>query len=353
MTSYENRLRAYRFEGPLWTPFKVIITEQAWLTYPLDDLKQLIRSHPVTFSVYDPDFPDLSIMPSLPWRASGRDYVDSWGAVWRTISDGMTGTVIHHPLESWESWIDYRIPDPDRENGWGPVDWAGLAANVNSAFKAGNEPPATELRHGHTLLTLEYLRGFENLVYDMFDEDPRLSELIEKLEKFNSICLRHILASGSEVVGFPEDLGAQSNSLISPDLFRKFIKPSYRRLMSVPKKLGKVVHMHCDGWILNLADDLIECGVNVLNIQDMIHGIDNIRDHLFGRVALELDIDRQNVTVFGTQMDIEDLIREEIEKLSGPEGGLALLFEVRPPVSLVNVDTICSALEKYSGVLDK
>ena len=352
MTDYENRLKAYRFEGPSWIPCNVIVTEQSWLEYPREELEHYIKRHPALFPDFDPGLPDLSRMPSLPWRTAGRDYIDSWGARWRTLTDGMTGTVIDHPLDSWDAWMGFQSPDPDRENGWGPVDWERLSSEVKGAIRTGRVPPVTELRHGHTFLTLEYLRGFENLIYDMYDEEPRLLELIEDVERFNAACLVHLMAADPDIVGFPEDLGAQSNSLISPELFRKYIKPSYRRLMAIPGDAGKIVHMHCDGWMLNLADDLIECGVGVLNIQDMIHGIDELRDQLVGRVALELDIDRQNITVFGTRSDIDGLIREEIEKLAGPSGGLALQFEVRPPVPLENVDAICSAMEKYSGIME-
>lgn len=331
----------------------MIITEQAWLNYPVDELELVIQRHPVLFPDFDPEGLNIAEMPTIPWRQAGRDYFDSWGAQWRTLSDGMTGTVISHPLEIWDKFDSFLPPDSDTENGWGPVDWDHLSAAVSSSRDAGLHPPVTELRHGHTFLTLVYLRGFENLIFDMYDGEPRLLELIETVEKFNLRCLWHLMEGNPDVIGFPEDLGAQSNSLISPDLFRKFIKPSYKRLMSVPKEAGKIIHMHCDGWMLNLAHDLIECGVAVLNIQDMIHGIDELRKQLHGRVALELDIDRQNVSVFGTPSDIESLIREEVEKLSFPEGGLTLQFEVRPPVPLGNLDCICSALEKYSGILEQ
>lgn len=352
MTEYENRLKAYRFEGPSWIPCRVIFTEQAWLNYPVDDLMQVIKRHPVLFPGFDPEGLNIAKMPTIPWRRAGDDYSDSWGARWRTLTDGMTGTVISHPLESWDNLDSFVPPDPDKENGWGPVDWDSLSAAVSGTRQSGLDPPATELRHGHTFLTLEYLRGFENLVFDMYDNEPRLMELIEKVEKFNFLCLLHLMEGDPDVVGFPEDLGAQSNSLISPYLFRKFIKPSYKRLMALPKNAGKIVHMHCDGWMLNLADDLIECGVGVLNIQDMIHGIDELRQELYGRVALELDIDRQDITVFGTPSDIDFLIREEVEKLGSGNGGLTLQFEVRPPVPVNNIDSVCSAMEKYSGKLE-
>ena len=84
--------------------------------------------------------------------------------------------------------------------------------------------------------------------------------------------------------------------------------------------------MHSDGDIRDLADDLIDSSVDVLNIQDLVNGIDWIRDRFYGKYALELDIDRQRVTVFGTPAEVDALIKEEVEKLSSPAGGLMLIY---------------------------
>ena len=70
--------------------------------------------------------------------------------------------------------------------------------------------------------------------------------------------------------------------------------------------------MHSDGDIRSLADDLLDGGVDVLNLQDLVNGVSWIREHLKGRVCIDLDIDRQSVTRFGTPAQIDRLIREEV-----------------------------------------
>lgn len=350
MTPYENLLRTYRFEHPAWIPCTVAIPEQAWLSYPREEIAWLVGRHPALFPGLDPDAVDTSAMPRLPWQRAGVEYVDSWGAVWRTSTDGVTGVVQRHPLETWDAFDEFTPPDPARENGWGPVDWQRQRAEAARARREGRRVPGAQLRHGHTFLTLEYLRGLENLVYDMYDEHPNLVRLVEMVERFNQGYIDLVMDLEPDIVGFPEDLGAQTSSLLSPELFRRWIKPSYERLMAKPKAAGAVVHMHCDGYVLDIIDDLLACGMDVLNIQDLIHGIDTLRETLVGRVALELDVDRQNVTVFGTENDVRDLIREEIDKLATPAGGLALKFGMYPPVPVRNVDAMCDAMEAHGGI---
>ena len=87
-------------------------------------------------------------------------------------------------------------------------------------------------------------------------------------------------------------------------------------------------------------------GVAVLNLQDLVNGNDNIATHVKGRVAIDLDIDRQSVTVNGCG-DIDDHIRECVAKLGSPAGGLWLCYQPWPPTPPRNLDAVFAAMEKY------
>jgi hypothetical protein len=63
---------------------------------------------------------------------------------------------------------------------------------------------------------------------------------------------------------------------------------------------------------------------------------------------VNLDLDRQ-LFPFCTPEDIDAHVREAVEKLGSPEGGLWLLAECGPDVPLANIEAICQALEKYRG----
>ena len=136
--------------------------------------------------------------------------------------------------------------------------------------------------------------------------------------------------------------------MITPEHFRKYIKPSYQRMMKLVRDAGKIVHMHSDGDIRSLVDDIIEGGCQVINLQDLVNGIDWIAARFRGKVCVELDIDRQTITYGGSPKDIDDLIREEVEKLSTPEGGLMMIYGLYPGTSLENAEAVACALEKYT-----
>jgi uroporphyrinogen decarboxylase len=107
--------------------------------------------------------------------------------------------------------------------------------------------------------------------------------------------------------------------------------------------------MHSDGDIRMLVDDLIEGGVEVINLQDLVNGIDWIAAKLAGRICIDLDIDRQRITWDGRPGQIDALIREEVEKLRTPQGGLTMIYGLYPGVPLENVLALMDAMERYGA----
>ena len=137
--------------------------------------------------------------------------------------------------------------------------------------------------------------------------------------------------------------------MLSPDMFREYIKPSYQRLMKPARGAGCIVHMHSDGDIRQLADELIDGGVEAINLQDLVNGVDWIAAKFAGKVCVDLDIDRQSIVVQGTPQQIDALIREEVEKLGSREGGLTMIHGLYPGVPLANVKALMDAMEKYAA----
>ena len=106
--------------------------------------------------------------------------------------------------------------------------------------------------------------------------------------------------------------------------------------------------MHSDGDIRDLAEDIIAAGHDVLNLQDLVNGIDWIAENLKGRICIDLDIDRQQVTRFGAPAQIDNLIREEVEKLATPQGGLMLIYGLYPGIPPENIKALTNAMQKYA-----
>lgn len=345
ITSKENYLRAVRFERPDHIPMTFHINDACYNAYPQEALFELVETHPLLF----PDFkkPRLPFQPKYSNVAQkNHPYKDDFGCVWTTTTDGITGSVTGHPLESWDDFESYIPPNPDICTGIGSVDW-------NEVKKSFADTPRElhigGLRHGHTFLQLCDIRGYENLLFDMVDEEPRLLKLIDMVEEFNLGIVMHYIECGVDIMTYAEDLGMQVGPMLSPEYFRKYIKPSYERLIKPAKERGIPIHMHSDGDIRLLVDDIIDGGVEIINLQDLVNGIDWIKSKFSGKVCVDLDIDRQKITRFGTPKEIDELIRTEVSSIGTKDGGLTMIYGLYPDVSLENVKALMDAMERYMG----
>jgi len=352
LSARENLLRAILFQTPEYIPVTYKINPSYYFANDVDAVLDFQARHPLLF----PDFvrpKDTSAFleefrKSLhPVMRKGAPFVDDFGCTWETTMEGMTGIVTRHPLPDLEDFASYTFPNPEVCMGIGPINWDKFRAEI-AAAKSKGELTVGKLRHGHTFLQLCDICGYETLLYAMADEEPVLDGLLSGIGEFDCALIRKFLEADVDMVKIPEDLGMQNGPMLSPEHFRQYIKPAYQRMMKLVRDAGKIVHMHSDGDIRTLAEDIIDGGCQVLNLQDLVNGIDWIAEHLKGKVCIELDVDRQNVTFGGTPKEIDDLIREEVEKLSLPEGGLMMIYGLYPGTSLENAEAVAKALEKYA-----
>lgn len=346
MNHSENYRRAVTFSKPEFIPMRFVIHDAYWQHCDQEALKDLMEGHPLLFPDYQRS--DALVKPNFLRNArADHPYTDPWGCVWETYEDGVTGAVHHHALESWDNLDNYAMPDPNKTDGVYPVDWLQKAKAVEEFRKQG-KLVILGLTHGHTFLKLQDIRGYENLMVDMYDDIPQLYKLISMVEEFNYQYIQKVLELKPDIVIYPEDLGMQVGPMLSPEHFRKFIKPVYQKIIKPAREQGCMIHMHSDGDIRTLVDDLVDGGVQIVNLQDLVNGIDWIADKLAGKVCIDLDIDRQNVTRFGSKKEIDALIRKEVEKLGSPAGGLTMIYELFPDVPLENAKALMDAMEKYA-----
>ena len=344
----DNYTRAIRFEKPDYIPMSFHINAACWNYYPKEALWDLMEEHTHLF----PGF----TRPAADWEPyfnpdarEGEAYTDVMGCVWETAMSGIRGTVTNHPLADWSAFgTTWHMPDPNTTDGINAVDWKSQEENWARIREQGGHIGG-HLRHGHTFMQLCDLRGYENLMFDMADEEPLLDELIEQLTDFNLTLVNRFVGSGCcTFMSYPEDLGMQVGPMLSPEHFRRYIKPAYQKLMKPARDKEIPIHMHSDGDIRNLVDDIIDSGVEVINLQDLVNGIDWIADRFRGRVCVDLDIDRQLITPYGTPAQIHALIREEVEKIGTPQGGLTMIYGMYPGVPLENAKALMDAMEKYA-----
>lgn len=341
MTERENFLAAASFEGPDWIPCSVWMMPATWARYR-GDLEDLVLRHPMLFPGFERGQVEFD-----EFAATYREnelHIDNWGTVWDNRRSGLEGLPVRYPIADWSALDTYVSPDPlkftEREER---PDWRLTQAEIERCRAAGKAAWGSV---GRFYERLHFLRGFERLMLDFATRDPRVRELVDLVVDHNVALARKWVELGVDVLSFGDDLGTQESPMVSPAVLREFLVPGYRRQFAPGLEAGVHIYLHSDGRILDPIPDLIEAGVTIINPQVGCNGLDNLVDVCKGKVCVNLDLDRQGVLPFGSLRDIREHVREAIEKLGSPAGGLMLYGECEPDVPLENIEALCSAMEE-------
>lgn len=341
MTDRENWLRVVEFRHPERIPCSISLAPLTWHVHR-ERLQDVLLKHPLLFPGYQKGAQDFDSFGAV--YREGEYYTDNWGCVWYNTIGGLEGQVVGHPLEDWSALDTYEFPDLMTKTERGNRDWnqereALTSAREHGALVGGN---------GERLFDrLYFLRGFENLMMDFATDDPHLQVLIDRFTEYQERLVRMYLDIGVDVVSFHTDIGTQNALMISPAQFRRYIKPMFARLFQQIRAAGAHVVLSSDGRLTEIVDDLIECGVSVHDPQLRANTLEGIEKHYKGRLCANVDLDRQ-MWAFCSPSEIEDQVKQVMDRLYMPEGGLmisASVWDANTP--LENIDALCTALERH------
>ena len=341
ITPRENWLRAVQFGRPEWIPTTAGFSPLTWHEHR-EALEEIVLRHPVLFPGHQKGSYDFNA-PYAPVYREGEYFRDNWGCLWHNVLAGLEGQVVESPLADWAAFDAYQPPDSLTKSERGTRDWRQIEQNVKRAKDAGQ----LTWGDGERLFDrLYFLRGFENLMFDFATDDPHLPRLIQLLTDYELRLVRRWLGFGVDVVAFHTDIGHQQALMISPKQFRRYIKPMFMEIFQTCRKAGALVYLSSDGCLLEIVDDLIECGVCVHDPQLRANTIDGIARAYKGKLCANVDLDRQMFR-FCTPDDIWRQVDEALRQVGSPEGGIMLAGSVWDAgVPLANIEALCTALEQ-------
>ncbi len=300
-----------------------------------DTIQQLARVHDDVKRRLGVDV--YGINPGKPLRAQSREWqeqgydkqIDEWGIEWwKPENGGLYFDMQRHPLaeiDAIEALGGYSFPDP-----LDPGRFSGMRKRADDLMN--HQQVATILgRNAAGILEVAlWLRGFENFFCDMLSNRAFAEYLLDRICDIKMEYWAKALEEvGPNVLMISEadDLASQHACLLSPDLYRKLIKPRHARLFSFIKKRATVpvkIFYHSCGAVLPLIDDLIEAGIDILNpVQVSATGMDTRElKQRFGKQITFYGggVDTQQVLPHGTAQQVRDEVRRRIDDLA-PGGG--------------------------------
>lgn len=147
------------------------------------------------------------------------------------------------------------------------------------AERLRNSTMATHMSIPFLYWTARDWMGFENLSMMFYDDPGLLKEIFAFITDFCIDALRGKLDKLSvDIVELKEDMAYKGAPMISPAMFREFMRPHYIRLISFLKANGvRAVYVDCDGYPGGLIPEFIEAGVDAMSPVEIAAGNDLIK----------------------------------------------------------------------------
>jgi hypothetical protein len=202
-------------------------------------------------------------------------YIDLDGVERIYLKDEATiPTSMKWPITDWDSWNkikDERV-NTDNIKARFPEDWNELVKD----YKDRDYPLALGGYPLGIFGTLVHLIGYENLFYYYYDKPKLVKDILNTFTDLWIALWEEVLSQiDVDCVHIWEDVSTGTASMVSPDTFKEFMTPYYKKLTSFLKGKGvDIILLDTDGDCNELIPLFMEAGITGLYPMEASAGMD-------------------------------------------------------------------------------
>jgi uroporphyrinogen decarboxylase len=222
-----------------------------------------------------------------------------------------------------------------------------------------NPPDHRIIRSGEFEPFLIYcaMRGMEQAMMDLLVEpDIAMAALNHIFDYYYELNQRtYEIGKGRiDVTYIAEDLGSQTQLLLSIPLIRKFILPNQKRMADLARSYAVHIFYHTDGAARDILPDLINVtGIELLNpIQWRCPGMEReglVRD--FGeKIVFHGAMDNQQTLPFGTPEEVRAEVLDNINIFSGARWICAPCHNIQPVTPTANIVALYETIHQHGTI---
>lgn len=280
-------------------------------------------------------------------------YYNSWGSgVVKAAPDSWFPH--YHPLAATHSIEDLE------QYPWPDMDDPTRVAHVRAEAQKLREENKYAIM-GTPWLAFPVERAYEmqrmdKFYYNMGRHPDFTVALLRKTAELCKTLMGHFLDECGDIIDMVkigDDLGMKTSLMLSPKMYRSYVKPIHADYISFIKSRTKAkVFFHTDGDVFPLIPDFIEMGVDIFNpIQTSAGKMANLEElkKQFGKNMIFCGaIDTTQVLPFGTPEEVRAEVKRVIELL-GEGGGymLGAVHTIMADVPPENILAMVDAVEEF------
>jgi len=293
--------------------------------------------------------------PEIRQEGSTLVFVDDWGITWGQPETSLYMDPIGHPLQgelTAERVDSYECPDPLEE---------GRFAGIASEAKRLRETGCAVIMSAYGLGQWDYahmLCGMEQALMDLVlkpDEMERLLRRIHEVQMQYWEKALEVVGDNIDITMHSDDLGVQTGPMMSPDMYRRFVKPLHAEMISMIKKKAKgevKFLLHSCGSVRPLIPDFIEVGVDILNPVQVSAANMDTRElkKEFGKDLCFCGggVDTQEILPRATPEQVRDEVKRRLDDLA-PGGGyiFAAVHNIQADVPPENLQAMFESFQAH------
>jgi hypothetical protein len=288
-------------------------------TLNFDSPSRVARSYaPSDFAHTGPTTPTQA----TDWQPVGNgrwERTDEWGNLWARIDETSKGECVRGVLTDWEQLDELVLPDYSNATDFESIR-AARAADSDK-WLIGHLP-------GFAFNIARKMRKLDEYLADLLLQPEKTHALHDRIDDMLADLIANTGRAGADAIMFPEDWGTQSQTLISPDLWRREFFPRFQRLCGLAHDSGLRVMMHSCGAIGAIVPGLIEAGVDCLQFdQPALHGLDALAGYQENaKITFWCPVDVQRDLPSGDEGRIRQAARDLLDALWQGRGGFIAGF---------------------------
>lgn len=267
---------------------------------------------------------------------------DAWGVTWEKRIFGVTGIPCRRPLEEPEALADY-VP-PKKAPLCGP-EFDLLKSYYDKLAGGGYY---TSHGCGGVYERLIALCGDENALCGIALEEEHIEKIADMIAEHSRSHAECAVKLGVDGISMGDDYGAERRLLMSPAMWRRFIKPRLSYILEPAVKAGLDIHFHSCGYIWDILEDLRELGVNSIWPQLPAYNMEKLatRCRELG-LAVAIHTDRANTMTYGTPAQVRELVLREYETFRMADGGSWFYVEADNGFPFENLEALVETIARW------
>jgi len=261
-----------------------------------------------------------SVVKNIPENVVKGKYIDIFGVVWENVGTTRGMPMVHPLIEA--SLEGYKFPEPLPQKR---LDELGNElSKKQDLFKL--------VKIGDFYERANFLRGMKNLIIDMYKHPRFVNNLLDEILEYDLSVVDRLQYLDVDGLWLSDDYGYQNGLLISPKLWRHFIKPRLKTLVDRVKNLGFYAFLHSDGDIKEIISDLIEVEFDAIHpVQPEVMELEWLKTKFGDELSFFGCFSTQELLPHEPPETIRDMVQKTIKKM-GRGGG----FIIAPGIGLLD-----------------